>query len=76
MLILPAMAPMLPGMEMNWKVAAIPLVNVSMLAKDFLKGDQNWGYYALTFGSCLAAAGLCLAFAVYQFRREEVLFRS
>lgn len=75
-LILPAMAPMLPGMEMNWKVAAIPLVNVSMLAKDFLKGDQNWGYYALTFGSCLAAAGLCLAFAVYQFRREEVLFRS
>ncbi len=75
-LILPAMAPMLPAMEMSWKVAAIPLVNVSMLSKDFLKGETNWGYYAATFGSCAMLAGICLAFAIYQFRREEVLFRS
>ena len=75
-LILPAMAPMLPGMEMSWKMALIPLVNVSMLSKDFLQGDTNWGHYAVTFGSCFALAGACIAFAVWQFRREQVLFRS
>ena len=75
-LILPAMAPMLPTMEMSWRVAAIPLVNVSMLSKDFLKGETHWGYYALTFGSCALLAAACVLFAIYQFRREEVLFRS
>jgi len=75
-LILPAMAPMLPGFEISWTVAAIPLVNVSMISKELLKGDVNWGYYALTCASCLAAAGLCIAFAIAQFRKEEVLFRS
>lgn len=75
-LILPAMAPMLPGMEMSWRMAAIPLVNVSMLSKDFLKGETNWGYYGLTLASCLALAGLCIAYAIRQFRREDVLFRS
>ena len=75
-LILPALAPMLPGMEMSWKMALIPLVNVSMLSKDFLKGDTNWGYYAVTLTSCFVVAGACIVFAIRQFRREEVLFRS
>ena len=76
LVILPAMAGLIPGLEMNWRMACIPLVNVSLLSKDFLKGDINWGYYALTLLSCLALAGLCLAYCVRQFRREEVLFRS
>lgn len=75
-LILPALAPMLPGMEMSWKMALIPLVNVSMLSKDFLKGDTNWGYYAVTLASCFIVAAVCIMFAIRQFRREEVLFRS
>lgn len=75
-MILPGMAGLIPGVEMSWKMALIPIVNVSLLSKDFLKGDINWGYYALTFGSCAAIAALCLAYCVYQFRREEVLFRT
>lgn len=74
--ILPAMAPMVPGVEMNWKLAAIPLVNVSMLARDILKGDIHMGYYGLTMLSCGVFAAACVAFAVWQFSREKVLFRS
>jgi sodium transport system permease protein len=74
--ILPAMSAMVPGLEMNWKMALIPLVNVSLLSKDFLKGDINWGFYALTVASCLLLAAACIAFGIRQFRREEVLFRS
>ncbi|MCC6547348.1 ABC transporter permease [Candidatus Sumerlaeota bacterium] len=75
-LILPAMAGMIPGLEMGWIEAAIPLVNVSMLSKEFLKGNIHWGYYAMTFGSCFAFAAVCLSYCIFQFRREEVLFRS
>ncbi len=75
-LILPALAPALPGMEMSWKVAFIPLVNVAMLTKEFLKGNIHWGYYGVTISTCLAAAAVCVLFAVWQFRREEVLFRT
>ncbi len=75
-LILPAMAPIVPGIELNWKLAMIPLVNVSMLSKEFLKGDPNWGYYGLTLISCALLATACIAFCVRQFSREEVLFRS
>ena len=75
-IILPAMAALIPGMEMSWKMALIPLVNVSVLSRDFLKGDTNWGYYGATLASCLALAGACLVYAVQQFKREQVLFRS
>jgi len=76
LLILPAIAPMLPGVEMSWRLALIPLVNVSILMRDFLKGDTDWGYYALTLAVCIAFAGACIAFCVAQFRRESVLFRT
>ena len=74
--ILPALAPMIPGIEMSYKLAAIPLVNVSMLAKDLLKGDVHFGYYAVTMLSCGLFAAICILFAVWQFSREKVLFRS
>lgn len=76
LLIFPAMMATLPGIEMSWTLAAIPVVNVSMLFKDFLKGNVHWGYYALSlFTSALFAAG-CLAYAIHRFRDERVLFRS
>ena len=75
-MILPAMAGMIPGLEMKWKHALIPLVNVSMLSKEFMKGSVNWTFYGLTIASCVTLAALCLAYCVYQFRREEVLFRT
>jgi len=74
--ILPALAPMIPGLEMNWKLAFVPLVNVSMLAKDFLAGETHWGYYFATLVSSLALTAVCVAYAIRQFSREYVLFRT
>ncbi len=75
-ILLPAMAPVVPGLEMNWKLALIPLVNVSMISKDFLKGEVHWGYYFVTLATCVVLAGLCVVYAVRQFKNETVLFRS
>lgn len=76
LMLIPSLAPLIPGLEMSWKLAFVPLVNMSLLARDFLKGSTHWGYYAATLASCLPVAGLCLAYAVRQFQREAVLFRS
>lgn len=76
LLILPAIAPMLPGVEMSWRLALVPLVNVSVLMRDFLKGETNWAHYGLTLATCVALAALCVAYCVRQFNREEVLFRT
>lgn len=76
LLIFPALAASLPGIEMNWTLAAIPVVNVSMLFKDFLKGNVHWGYYALSLATSALFAVGCLAYAIRRFQDERVLFRS
>lgn len=76
LLIIPGLAPALPNLQMNAWLALVPLVNVSLLAKDFLKGDIRWDYYALTLLSCTVLAGLCLYYCLRKFQDERVLFRS
>ncbi|CAN5275840.1 hypothetical protein BH09SUM1_BH09SUM1_05650 [soil metagenome] len=75
-LIIPSLVTTMPGVEMNWKYALIPLVNVSLLGKEFIKGDVNWYYYALTTLSSCVLAAACVALCIRQFHRESVLFRS
>jgi len=74
--IMPAVASMLPGVELNHWLALIPVLNVSLACKELLSGTHHWNYIALIFGStCVYAAG-ALAAAVALFKRESVLFRA
>ncbi|MDX2187463.1 MAG: ABC transporter permease [Opitutaceae bacterium] len=73
--IIPAMVSTLPGVELNKGLALIPVLNVSLTAKQLVSGVFNWDLLAITFGSCCAYAALALAFCVRQFNRESVLFR-
>ena len=73
--ILPAGAGMIPGLEISTKLALIPLVNVSLVSREILKGEVPWGYFAMTVGSCGMLALICVAACVWMFRRESVLFR-
>ena len=74
--ILPAMAGTLPGLELNARLALVPLVNVSLVCKEMIAGTWHWHYILLIFlSSCLYAAA-ALALAVRMFQREEVLFRA
>ncbi|MBM3325154.1 MAG: CPBP family intramembrane metalloprotease, partial [Calditrichaeota bacterium] len=73
--ILPALASILPGMEISPSLSLVPIVNVSLLTKEFLMGRYPLTETALTFlSSCLLAA-LALKWATSQFQRESVLFR-
>jgi sodium transport system permease protein len=74
--IVPAMAAMLPGVDLNASLAVVPLLNVSLVCKEMISGTWHWNYILLIFGSACLYAAAALAVAVWMFHREEVLFRS
>jgi len=76
LVLIPAVAAMLPGVDLTLKLAIVPLLNVSLLCKELVSGEYHWNYIVLIFAStCVYAAG-ALFLAVKMFQRESVLFRS
>lgn len=73
--ILPAIASVLPGTEISPSLSLIPIVNVSLLTKEFLIGRYPLLEILLTFSSSCLMAVLALNWAISQFQRETVLFR-
>ena len=49
---------------------------VSLVSKEILSGTLHWGHIGLILLSSSVYAAAALAFAVSQFQRESVLFRS
>jgi sodium transport system permease protein len=74
--ILPAVASMLPGIEMSMKLAVIPILNVSLASKSLLAGHYEWNWIGIIFASSCVYAAVGLAIAAMAFRRESVLFRT
>jgi sodium transport system permease protein len=76
LVIVPAVAAMLPGVELTSKLALIPILNVSLLCKELVTGTYHWNFIALIFLSTCVYAAASLFLAVKMFQREDVLFRS
>ena len=75
-IIMPAVLGMLPGIDLNFRLALVPILNLSLVCKEMLSGVWHWEYIALIFGSSCVYAGLALALAVRMFNREDVIFRT
>jgi sodium transport system permease protein len=73
--LMPAIVGMLPGIDLNAKLALVPILNLSLVCKEMLSGVWHWGYIGLIFGSSCVYAAAALALAVRMFRREDVIFR-
>src|SRR6202158_3483863 len=74
--IIPAVAAMLPGVELTPKLSLIPILNVSLLCKELVAGTYHWNLIAIIFSSTCVYAAAALFLAVKMFQRESVLFRS
>jgi sodium transport system permease protein len=74
--LVPAIAAMLPGLELTPKLAVVPILNVSLLCKELVAGTYHWNYIFLIFLSTSVYAGVALYLAVKMFQRESVLFSS
>jgi sodium transport system permease protein len=74
--LVPAIAAVLPGIELTPPLAVIPILNVSLLCKELVTGTYHWNYIALIFLSTCVYASIALFLAVKMFQRESVLFSS
>src|SRR5579864_2990402 len=74
--VLPAVAALLPGVELNSTLALVPVLNTSLVSKEIITGTYNWDLIALIFLSSSVYAVAALAIAVKLFQREDVLFRT
>jgi len=74
--IIPALVAALPGVDFNYGLAFVPILNMSLLCKELLTGTCHWGHVLVVFGSMTVYAALAVAAAVALFKRESVLFRT
>lgn len=75
-IIIPAIVGMLPGIDLNLRLALVPILNISLVCKEMLSGVWHWGYISAIFGSTALYAAAALALAVKMFRCEDVIFRT
>ena len=76
LVIMPAIVGMLPGIDLNARLALVPILNLSLVCKEMLSGVWHWDYIGLIFGSSCVYAAIALALAVRMFKREDVIFRA
>lgn len=74
--IMPAVIGMLPGIDLNYQLALVPILNLSLVCKEMLSGVWHWNFIVLIFGSSCVYAAVALGFAVKMFNREDVIFRT
>jgi sodium transport system permease protein len=74
--VLPAVAALLPGVELNPGLALVPVLNTSLVSKEIIAGTYHWNLIALIFLSSSVYAGVAIAITVKLFQREDVLFRT
>jgi sodium transport system permease protein len=75
-IIMPAIVGLLPGVELDARLALIPILNVSLVSKELVSGVWQWNYLALIFASTCVYAGIALGCAIKMFDREDVIFRT
>lgn len=74
--IMPAVAGMMPGVEFNARMALIPVLSTSLVCKEIVAGTYHWNFIAIIFVSTCIYASAALFVAVSLFKREDVLFRT
>jgi sodium transport system permease protein len=73
--IIPVIFAMLPGVQLKGIWAWVPLTNVALAIKELIKGTMDYVQLFAIFGSTAVIAGGLLAFCIYWFKQEKVLFR-
>ncbi|RFP10673.1 MULTISPECIES: ABC transporter permease [unclassified Duganella] len=74
--VLPTLVALLPGVELNWKWAMVPMTNVSLAMKELVKGTMDYSMFWVILLSTTLTAGALLALCRWWFNREQVLFRN
>ena len=73
--IIPAMLGFLPGLELNYTTAFIPIVNVVMATKSIIAGNAEMGPLIITFVSLILLSAIAVFVSFKQFGKEANVLR-
>ena len=74
-MVLPAMVGFIPGIELNFTTAFIPIVNVVLATKSIVAGTPDFLLIAITFLSLVVLAAVAIAISIKQFGSEKNVLR-
>ncbi len=72
----PGLIGMMPGLELEGPLAAVPLVNIVLLARDLVQGGADPGWATIVVLTTLAYAAAAIALAARIFGAEGVLYNE
>ena len=75
-IILPVLVGVMPGVELDWVTAMIPVLNVSLATKEIIAGTIEPLLLAEVYATLVALASLSLWGCAKWFGREETIFRG
>jgi len=74
--IIPAAIGMMPGLEMTYITAMIPVLNVSLATKEIIAGTITTPHLITVYVTLIGLALASMAMATTQFNRESTIFRT
>lgn len=75
MVIIPAVIALMPGVELTWQTALVPILNVALATKEIVAGTINFGLYAMILLSLIAFAVGAVALSLQQFSKEQNILK-
>ncbi|MBI2258967.1 MAG: ABC transporter permease [Flavobacteriia bacterium] len=73
-IILPAFVGFIPGIELDWSTACIPIVNVVLACKEMIADTLYFPHLILSFGMMIVYATIAVLFSYKKFDNEGNLF--
>jgi sodium transport system permease protein len=68
--IIPAMIAILPGVQLSWQTACIPIMNIALATKAIVSGKISMVMYTIVVASLVVFALIAARFSVRQFSKE------
>ncbi|MEX0273692.1 MAG: ABC transporter permease, partial [Flavobacteriaceae bacterium] len=72
-IILPLVLAMMPGIELNWTTAFIPVLNIGLAIKEVMAGTINMAYYSVILVSLIAFAIGAIYLSYRKFNDERAI---
>ena len=74
-IILPAAMALMPGIELTWTTAMIPILNIALATKEIISETINMGHFSLIVGSLIILAIVGVFFSFRQFSKEGMVLK-
>jgi sodium transport system permease protein len=75
LIIVPALLATIPGVELNWQTAFVPILNIALATKEIIAGTINMAQYGVIVLSLIGLALAAAFFSYKQFSKESMVLK-